>query len=224
MKKIIPVVILIALVVVGWFYFSGQAGLSAKQDIAVKAVNSFIEKQEIDKSQIDWKTKLSQPEMATFNPEAQYYWDLETSHGNLVVRLLTEDAPMHATSTLYLTQLGFYDELVFHRVITGFMAQGGDPLGRGTGGPGYKYAGEFEGASKHDKAGLLSMANSGPNTDGSQFFLTFVPTPWLDGKHTIFGEVVEGLETTLKAIEALGSRSGRTSEEIKIIKATIRVE
>ena len=109
-----------------------------------------------------------------------------------IVLVDSQAAPLHVTSTLYLTRLGFYDDLIFHRVITGFMAQGGDPLGNGTGDPGYEFAGAFESQLRHDKKGLLSMANSGPNTDGSQFFFTFVPTPWLDGKHTIFGEVVEG--------------------------------
>ena len=103
------------------------------------------------------------------------------------------------------------------------MAQGGCPLGRGTAGPGYEFGGEFSPHVKHDRPGLLSMANGGPNTDGSQFFLTFVPTPWLDGKHTIFGEVVEGMQT-LEALEALGSRSGRTREILTIDKATIAVE
>ncbi|UUO24988.1 peptidylprolyl isomerase [Colwellia sp. M166] len=193
-------------------------------DPAMKAVNTYVEEQKIDKSQDHWKTQLVKPEVVEFNPEAQYFWDLDTSEGKLVVKLFPETAPMHATSTMYLTQLGFYDDLVFHRVIKQFMAQGGDPLGNGTGNPGYKYAGEFDDSLSHDKAGLLSMANSGPNTDGSQFFITFKATPWLDGKHTIFGEVVEGLDTTLAAIEALGSRSGRTQKEVKIIKATIRIE
>lgn len=196
----------------------------SKPDPAIESVNSFIETQKIDKTKTDWKTTLEKPEMAQFNPEAKYFWDLETSEGKLVVELFPKTAPMHATSTIYLTNLGFYDDLIFHRVINQFMAQGGDPLGNGRGNPGYKYAGEFEGTLTHDKPGLLSMANAGPNTDGSQFFLTFVPTPWLDGKHTIFGEVVDGLETTLPAIEALGSRSGRTKKEVKIIKATIRVK
>ena len=199
------------------------AGCS-KPDPAVNAVNSYIETQKIDKTQADWKTTLEKPELVEFNPEAKYFWDLETSEGKLVVELFPKTAPMHATSTIYLTNLGFYDDLIFHRVINKFMAQGGDPLGNGRGNPGYKYAGEFEGTLSHDKPGLLSMANSGPNTDGSQFFLTFTPTPWLDGKHTIFGEVVDGLDTTLTAIEALGSRSGRTKKEVKIIKASIRVE
>ena len=103
------------------------------------------------------------------------------------------------------------------------MAQGGDPTGTGRGGPGYKYAGEFDGTTSHERPGLLSMANAGPGTDGSQFFITFVPTGFLDGKHTIFGELIAG-EETLRALEKAGSRSGRTSETLKIIRATIRVE
>jgi cyclophilin family peptidyl-prolyl cis-trans isomerase len=128
---------------------------------------------------------------------------------------------MHVTSTIYLTRLGFYDGLSFHRVITGFMAQGGCPLGTGTGGPGYKYAGEFDPSVKHDAPGKLSMANSGPGTDGSQFFLTFVKTPWLDGKHTIFGEVIAG-KKTLEKIEKLGQRNGRPRARVEIKKATVR--
>jgi peptidyl-prolyl cis-trans isomerase B (cyclophilin B) len=193
-------------------------------DPAVKSINAYLEKQKTDKTQSDWKTTLEKPEIVTFDPEAQYFWELDTTEGRLVVKLFPETTPMHVTSTIYLTKLGFYDDLVFHRVINNFMAQGGDPLGNGSGNPGYKYAGEFSGTLSHDKPGLLSMANSGPNTDGSQFFITFAATPWLDGKHTIFGEVVEGLETTLPAIENLGSRSGRTKKSVRIIKARIRVE
>ena len=129
---------------------------------------------------------------------------------------------MHVSSTIYLTRLGFYDGLSFHRVITGFMAQGGCPRGTGTGGPGYQYGGEFDPTVRHDRPGLLSMANAGPGTDGSQFFLTFVPTPWLDGNHTIFGEVVDG-QATLQALEQRGSQSGRTSESLEIHHATIEV-
>jgi cyclophilin family peptidyl-prolyl cis-trans isomerase len=132
-------------------------------------------------------------------------------------------APMHVTSFMYLTQLGFYDGISFHRVISNFMAQGGCPLGTGTGSPGYQFEGEYNDKVKHTKPGLLSMANAGPGTDGSQFFLTFVPTPWLDGKHTIFGEVTEGLDV-LKKLEAAGSQSGKTSEPLKMTKVTIEVK
>jgi len=103
------------------------------------------------------------------------------------------------------------------------MAQGGCPLGTGTGDPGYRFGGEFSPKVKHDKGGLLSMANAGPGTDGSQFFLTFVPTPWLDNKHTIFGEVVEGMDT-LKKLEAAGSQGGATSEPLKMEKVTVEVQ
>ena len=151
-----------------------------------------------------------------------YFALMETSKGPVKIQLLPDVAPMHVTSFIYLARMGFYDGLSFHRVITEFMAQGGCPLGTGTGGPGYQYAGEFSPTVKHNTPGLLSMANAGPNTDGSQFFLTFVPTPWLDGKHTIYGKVVEGMDT-LKKLEAAGSPSGKTSEPLKIDKVTIQV-
>lgn len=192
-------------------------------DPAIEEVDKFIAEQKVDKTQDDWKTKLSKPSKLPFNPEANYFWDLETSKGNMTIQLFADSAPMHASSTIYLTRLGFYDNLTFHRVIPGFMAQGGDPKGNGTGGPGYLYPGEFTGTPKHDKRGILSMANRGPNTDGSQFFITFGPTPHLNGRHTVFGEVIVGQET-LDAIEKLGSRSGRTSEKLTIYRATIRVE
>ncbi len=192
-------------------------------DPAVEQVDSFITTEAVDKTDPTWKTTLSKPPLLTFAPEKDYFWELQTNQGNLTIKLLTDSAPMHVSSTIYLTKLGFYDDLIFHRVIPGFMAQGGDPLGNGTGNPGYKYDGEFDGETSHDEPGMLSMANSGPGTDGSQFFITFLPTPFLDGKHTVFGKVVTDAENSLTKIEALGSRRGRTKEEVKIIKATIRI-
>jgi cyclophilin family peptidyl-prolyl cis-trans isomerase len=127
------------------------------------------------------------------------------------------------SSAIYLTRLGFYDGTIFHRVIPRFMAQGGDPTGTGRGGPGYKYDGEFDSSVKHDKPGVLSTANSGPGTDGSQFFITFVATPHLDGKHTIYGTVVEGMDT-VKALEKAGGRGGKTKEKLMIESATISVQ
>jgi peptidylprolyl isomerase len=193
-------------------------------DQAIKQIDKQISEQKIDQTKELWKTQLSQPELLTFSEDKSYFWDLKTTEGNITIKLFHQEAPMHVSSTIYLTRLGFYDDLIFHRVIPGFMAQGGDPLGNGRGNPGYKYAGEFSESAVHNKAGILSMANSGPNTDGSQFFITFKATPFLNNHHTVFGEVVNGLEDTLPAIEKLGQRSGSTSKEIKIIKATIRVE
>lgn len=194
----------------------------ADTDAAIAAIDKQIADAKVDKANAGWKQRLTKPTPVTFTAGKKYFWVLDTTKGPIEVRLLPESAPMHVTSTIYLTNLGFYDGLTFHRVIPGFMAQGGDPAGNGTGGPGYQYAGEFGGA-KHDKPGMLSMANAGPGTDGSQFFLTFVPTGFLDGKHTVFGETVKGMET-LKALESAGSESGRTKEKLEIKKATIRVE
>ena len=195
----------------------------ADTDAAIAAIDKQIADAKVDKSNAGWKQHLSKPTQVSFTAGKKSFWVLDTTKGPIEVRLLPDAAPMHVTSTIYLTNLGFYDGLTFHRVIPGFMAQGGDPAGNGTGGPGYQYAGEFGAGAKHDKPGMLSMANAGPGTDGSQFFLTFVPTGFLDGKHTVFGETVKGMET-LKALESAGSESGRTKEKLEIKKATIRVE
>lgn len=197
--------------------------VKATEGAAMKAIEEFIASANINTNAGGWKTSLPKPPAAIFSPDEQYYWNIETSHGNIKIKLMPDVAPMHVTSTIYLTLLGYYDDLVFHRVIPDFMAQGGCPLGAGTGGPGYEYAGEFDPSVRHDRPGLLSMANRGPNTDGSQFFLTFVPTPHLNARHTIFGEVVEGMDT-VKTLESKGSPSGRTTERIEMKKCTITTE
>ncbi|HBC89646.1 MAG TPA: peptidylprolyl isomerase [Lentisphaeria bacterium] len=117
---------------------------------------------------------------------------ISTSLGDITVELDADAAPKTVTNFIALAQEGYYDNLIFHRVIPGFMIQGGDPTGTGRGGPGYQFKDEFSDDLKHDKPGILSMANAGPGTNGSQFFITHVPTPHLDGKHTIFGHVIEG--------------------------------
>jgi cyclophilin family peptidyl-prolyl cis-trans isomerase len=193
-------------------------------DPAVVTIDQFIAKQSVDKNWKEWKAHLKQPPKASFTAGKSYFWHLDTNKGNIKIRLMSDTAPMHVSSTIYLTRLGFYDDVIFHRVIPGFMAQGGDPTGTGSGGPGYKYRGEFDSAVKHDKPGMLSMANAGPRTDGSQFFLTFARTPHLNGKHTIFGEVVEGMGT-VKELERAGSPGrGTPKEKLVIERATITVE
>ena len=195
-------------------------------DVAIDAINKFIADKKIDTSKEGWRTSVQKPELAKFDPKKSYYWKVETNVGTFKIKLLPDVAPMHVTAWIYLTNLGYFDTLKFHRVIQNFMAQGGCPLGSGMGGPAYKLPGEFKDGVSHDKSGKLSAANAGPGTDGSQFFITFKETSYLDGKHTIFGEVVEGLDTTVKELEKRGSKdgSGRTSEPLFIKKATIEVK
>ncbi|MDR1580596.1 MAG: peptidylprolyl isomerase [Synergistaceae bacterium] len=119
----------------------------------------------------------------------------ETSMGNFKIELFNDLAPKTCRNFMDLAERNFYDGTIFHRVIDDFMIQGGDPLGTGMGGPGYEIPDEFGPGLTHNADGILSMANAGPNTGGSQFFITLVPTPWLDGKHAIFGKVIEGMET-----------------------------
>lgn len=167
-----------------------------------------------------WKVQLQKPEMMEFDNAKEYYWILHTNKGAIKIKLMPEVAPMHVTSTIFLTRKGFYDGLTFHRVIPGFMAQGGCPLGTGAGDPGYQYDGEFSPDVTHDQPFVVSMANAGPGTDGSQFFITFTPTPNLNGKHTIFGNVVDGKEVVEK-LETAGSSSGKPKEPLIIEKAVI---
>ena len=118
--------------------------------------------------------------------------EFDTSKGKIVIALTTKETPVTVANFVNLIERGYYDGLKFHRVIPDFMIQGGDPSGNGTGGPGYNFEDEFVSSLKHDGPGVLSMANRGPGTNGSQFFITHKDTPWLDGKHTVFGKVVEG--------------------------------
>ena len=123
---------------------------------------------------------------------------LHTNKGDIEGTLFASKVPMTVANFLHLASKKFYDGITFHRVIPDFMIQGGDPQGTGTGGPGYKFADEIDRTLKHDKPGIFSMANAGPNTNGSQFFITHVPTPHLDGKHTVFGEVTKGQDVVNK--------------------------
>lgn len=139
------------------------------------------------------KTYDRPPEMA-LDPEKDYYANLVTEKGTVRVKLFAREAPETVNNFVFLAREGYYDGTTFHRVIEGFMAQGGDPTGTGTGGPGYAIRDEFHPELRHDRPGVLSMANAGPNTGGSQFFITHAATPWLDDRHAVFGEVVEGME------------------------------
>ena len=164
------------------------------------------------------------------------YAHFDTTEGRFTVRLFHEQAPRTVENFIGLAEgtkewahpasgkkqnAPLYDGIVFHRVIDGFMIQGGDPLGQGTGGPGYKFADEFHPSLRHSKAGILSMANSGPNTNGSQFFITLGPTPHLDDKHSVFGEVVEGMDVVKRIGGVRTARGDRPVTDVVINKVTI---
>lgn len=127
----------------------------------------------------------------------KYSATFKTDKGDIEVELFAAKVPATVNNFVFLAREGFYDNTIFHRVINDFMVQGGDPTGTGRGGPGYNFRDEFDPSLKHDKPGILSMANAGPNTNGSQFFITHVPTPWLDGKHAVFGQVTGGMDVLM---------------------------
>ena len=142
------------------------------------------------------KSYTKKPEF-TLDLKKKYYAVFHTDKGDIKVKLFADKVPVTVNNFVFLANEKFYDNTIFHRVIKDFMAQGGDPTGTGMGGPGYQFKDEFVPELKHDKPGILSMANAGPNTNGSQFFITHVPTPWLDYHHTVFGEVIDGMDVLL---------------------------
>ena len=137
------------------------------------------------------------PPVMVVDAEAIYLATFKTEKGEIKIELFTAKAPKIVNNFVFLAREGYYDNTTFHRVLSGFMAQGGDPTGTGGGGPGYVFEDEFDPDLRFDEAGYLAMANRGPNTNGSQFFITFGPTQYLNDKHTIFGKVVEGMDVVL---------------------------
>lgn len=158
------------------------------------------------------------PPPMTIDPEKSYAAVLDTSVGPIRLTLFADEAPLAVNNFINLAQDGFYDDVTFHRVMADFMAQGGDPTGTGTGGPGYSFADEFESGRVFDSRGQLAMANSGPNTNGSQFFITTVPTDWLNGLHTIFGEIADEA-AALDAIPVTGAGETVIIESVRIIES-----
>ena len=139
----------------------------------------------------------SKPPEMQIDPKKHYKAHMETDKGTMVIELFADKAPKTVNNFVFLAREGFYEGVMFHRVISNFMAQGGDPTGSGRGGPGYKFEDEFDSSLRHDRQGILSMANAGPNSNGSQFFITHGPTPHLDNRHSVFGQVVEGLDVLM---------------------------
>jgi len=147
---------------------------------------------------------------------------IETNMGTMEIELFTEKAPVTTKNFIDLANKNFYDSLIFHRVIKDFMIQGGDPLGTGTGGPGYTIKDEFHKDLKHDSAGILSMANAGPNTGGSQFFITLKATPWLDNRHAVFGKVIKGKDVLQKIGQVKTGANDKPVSNVVIKKIKIK--
>jgi len=147
---------------------------------------------------------------------------LETNMGTIKLELFMNETPITVDNFIKLSKKGFYNGLAFHRVIDGFMLQGGCPRGDGSGGPGYTIKDEFTPNLKHSAPGILSMANAGPNTGGSQFFITLAPTPWLDGKHTVFGKITEGMDVVRAIGKVKTDSKDRPLKEVKITSVQIK--
>lgn len=161
----------------------------------------------------------SVPPKLEIDPKKAYSAILHTDKGDITLQLFADKTPKTVNNFVFLARQGFYNGTIFHRVIADFMAQGGDPTGTGSGGPGYRFTDEFHPSLRHDKPGILSLANAGPNTNGSQFFITHLATPWLDNKHSVFGQVTDGMQVLL----SIPSRdpSKRDSPAIKLTSVTI---
>ncbi len=159
--------------------------------------------------------RYSSPPAMQIDPNKRYVAVFHTDRGDFQVELFAKQAPVTVNNFVFLAREGYYDGVTFHRVIKGFMAQGGDPTGTGTGGPGYEFNDERSALDlKHDAPGTLSMANAGPNTNGSQFFITFVPTPHLNGKHAVFGRVISGMDVVNSLRERDPGRDRQPGDKI----------
>jgi len=158
------------------------------------------------------------PPSGALDTSKTYTARFKTERGDIVVELYADRVPLTVENFVNLARAGFYDGTTFHRVIGGFMAQGGDPTGTGTGGPGYQFGDEFHPSLRHDGAGVLSMANAGPGTNGSQFFLTYGPTPHLDNKHSVFGKITEGMDVLNSLRERDPQRDRQPGDRIDTIE------
>jgi len=161
----------------------------------------------------------SSPPDVIINPEKNYKAILHTENGDIIINLFEKRVPKTVNNFVFLSKEGFYDDTIFHRVMMNFMIQTGDPTGTGSGGPGYTFEDEFHKDLRHNKPGIVSMANAGPNTNGSQFFITHVPTPWLDGKHAVFGEVEDGMDVVF----SIPPRDPNDSEEPGVAIESIEI-
>ncbi len=221
MKQILAV--FIGLVFVSVFAFGcGKEDVKneVKKTDSVKTQTTQTQN-EVKKDSLKTETKDSETKK---DDKKLDYVKFETSMGTFKVKLFSKEAPITTENFRGLVEKGFYNGIIFHRIIDGFMIQGGDPTGTGRGGSGTTIKDEFGPGLKHSKKGILSMANAGPNTGTSQFFITLAPTPHLDGKHAIFGEIVEGMSIVEKIGKVKTGSMDRPVEDVKMIKVTMVAE
>ncbi len=163
------------------------------------------------------KFQWSAPPAMEIDPNKKYFAVLDTDVGEMKLELFADKTPITVNNFIFLANQGFYNGTIFHRVISDFMVQGGDPEGTGRGGPGYRFEDEFHADLKHDKRGVVSMANAGPNTNGSQFFITHIATPWLDNKHSVFGQLLEGEDVFMSIPERDPSKINNPAITLKSV-------
>ena len=218
MRNLVILIVIILVVGISFFLLlSRDSDNKAIEDINLSENPSLSTgENEMNKKQFS-SAPTTLPESDRVGKKARF----ETNQGNFTISLYGTKTPKTVSNFIFLTKEGFYNGLTFHRVIDGFMIQGGDPDGNGTGGPGYKFEDEFDSSLTFSKVGVLAMANSGPNTNGSQFFITVAPTPHLNSKHTIFGKVVEGYEVVEKISKLSAGGSGSPTNPVVIKKIQI---
>ncbi len=222
MKNLLPILVVI-LIVGGIIFLFNSSGGSDDTTLNTTTDQETDQSTNKDKGEINMNSKQysSFPGKLAESERVGKKARFETNLGNFTVTLFGNKAPNTVSNFIFLAKEGFYNELTFHRAIADFMIQGGDPLGNGTGGPGYSFEDEFDSSLTFSKPGILAMANSGPNTNGSQFFITVAPTPHLNSLHTIFGEVVEGNDIVEKISKVQVDSSDRPSQPVVIKRIEI---
>lgn len=231
MKKETAFLTILTLVIITSVFFVSQLNQSKTNDLE----SSSQQPEEVAGAQADstesqqengGETTMTQkkyekaPDMI-IDPAKKYSAVISTSKGDITVDLTADSTPLTVNNFVFLAKDGFYDGVIFHRVIKDFMIQTGDPLGNGTGGPGYKFADEIKNDQEFSGKGILAMANSGPNTNGSQFFITHAETPWLNGAHTIFGKVTDGMDVVDAIATAQTGANDKPVEDILITSIDI---
>jgi cyclophilin family peptidyl-prolyl cis-trans isomerase len=198
--RVVAIVSIVALLILGGFWLSQRGEAESVQPDAPAPEAATVEPIDTPGGTTEVARLADEPAAsyeradAVLEPDRDYLALIETNRGEILIDLFESRAPDTVNNFVFLALQGYYDGIVFHRVLEDFMAQTGDPTGTGRGGPGYQFDDEFAEGLGHDQPGMLSMANAGPGTNGSQFFITFAATPWLDGRHAIFGQVIDGLE------------------------------